>query len=419
MVKISDIKITEHSYEQQFKQPDADTKKCLELISAKDLLALLPSTIKYTLRFTLSQANSQLANAIRRCLMNELPTYSMTFNLFTDEKDQPIDSIKDLSTNDKHIFGKCEVLKKRIEAIPIRQDIHPEEWTISIDVKNETTDLMDITANHFKIQYNGKIVPSSQLINPHYLLIRIYPKCFLKINNIYIKQGIGQVNANLFRHINNIYYEIDEPPMNEASTIYDQPIQKTGAASKTKSTKSAQNNVGRNTHSDAQNSDSKNIYGGATQSGQSSMMSNYSKFIIGYSTYRNHMKATDPIKSACTNLINRLNQIKNEWVKLKDMYQSDNHKIGHSQSIASDKLQVIKTSDFYTIHIEGEYHTLINAIYYYVYAEMPDIEFATGGIIHFNSLGGHITIKHQNYAKIFDNALAALISDLQTIHKAF
>lgn len=362
MVKVSKITVTEHSFDNQLKKPDAAMKQCLELIPAKELAALFPKKVRYQLRFRLEDANSQLANAIRRCLVDELPTYSLTFNLMHDATGKPADFITDLRTNDKHIFGKCDYLKKRIEGIPIRQNINPDEWKISMEVQNNTGDLIDITAADFKLTHKGKVVPVDDLMYSRYILMRIYPKCYLRISNIRIEQGLGMVNGNSFKKVTDVYYEIEDAPMQ------------------------------------------KNASGG--YSGKSSMDSNYKNFTMGYSTYRNDVKVYDPIKMTCELLVQRLDTIGDEWKKIKD-------------GELSDKIQVTKEGTVNIIHLEGETYTLANLLYYYVYLEMPSIEFASGGIKHLDKIGGMVQIKHANYIEIFANAIKAAIKDLKAVGAAF
>lgn len=370
-IKVSKITVSEHTFEQQFKKPDDDAKKCMDLMPAKELLALLPKTKKTTLRFYMDGANSQLTNAIRRCLEDELPVKSLTFNLMHDSDGKQSDFITDLRTNDKNIFGKCDELKKRIEAIPIRQNIVPSEWKITLDVHNKTQDLINITASNFKILHKGKSVPVESLMFPDYILTRLYPNRYLQLTNIYINVGISMDNANSFKLLSNIYYSIDEPPMTKVGEKY---------------------------------------------IGKSSMESDYTKFEMGYTTYRNDVQIYDPIKSACANLIERLQVIDTEWKKID---AASNEKKSDVSSAVSDKIQVKVVAGAHVITIEGEYYTIANLLHYYVFKELPTIEFGSGGIRHLDKMGAIITIKNKNYLTLFSNAIQAAINDLHAIQMAF
>jgi DNA-directed RNA polymerase subunit L len=365
MVKVSQITVSEHSFDQQFKKPDDATKQCLALLPAKDILNLLPRKTRYTLRFHLEDANSQLANAIRRCLEDELFTLSMTFNILHDSDGKPADFIHDLQTNDKEIFGKCDELKKRIEAIPIRQDIDPSEWKISLSASNPggDIDLLDIKSSDFKLTHKGKLVPADTLMYPNYILMRLRPKRQLNISNIRIVGGIGRTNANSFKYITNIFYEIDEKPLTKVNGKF---------------------------------------------VGKSSMESNYKKFNIGYSTYRNGIHIYDPIKSSCKVLVVRLQNILVEW-----------EKISKGTAETSDKILVNKVADSYTITIENEGYTIANMLSYYIFREMPATEFSSGGIKHLDKEGAIIIIKNKDYLTIFANAAKAAVKDLQAIDAAF
>jgi DNA-directed RNA polymerase subunit L len=359
-IKISKITVSEHNFEEQFKKPDSSTKLCLELMSSKELLELLPKNNKKTIRFHIENTNSQLMNAIRRCLEDEIPTLCLTFNLMHDKEGKPADFIIDLRTNDKNIFGKCDELKKRIEAIPIRQDINLDEWKISIDVKNKTNDLINITAADFKINHKGKNVSVDQLMFPNYILTRLYPNCYFQLSNIYIKKGISMINANSFKLLSNIYYEIEDTPMNKIGDKY---------------------------------------------IGKSSLESDYSKFTLGYSTYRNNLDIYQPIKMACNILIDRLQNILDEWKLVEDN--------------TSDKIKVKLDSGAYVITIEDEYYTIANLLHYYIYKELPSIEFVSGGIKHLDKIGAIIIIKNKNYLTLFENGTKKAIKDLKYILSEF
>lgn len=363
MVKVSNIVITEHLFKNQLDKPDDDTKKCLNLIKSDELLKLLPKNPKYTIRFKLENANSQLANALRRCLEIDIPTHALTFNLMHTTDGRPADFIADLRTNDKNIFGKCDELKKRIEGIPIKQNIDPNEYKISLNIQNKTNDLIDITPRSFKILHKNKQIDVHTLMYPDYILARLYPNCYLNIDNIYIKTGIGLTDSNSFKFLSNVYYEILDEPLMKINKKY---------------------------------------------VGKSSLESNYTTFLIGYSTYRNDVAIKEPIKIVCNILINKLNVILNEW-----------EKINNTASNASDKINIAKKLDIYIITILGETYTISRLLYYYIYLEMPTIEFASGGIEHLDKHKATIYIKSNDYFKIFKNAIINSIKDINSILSYF
>jgi DNA-directed RNA polymerase subunit L len=174
-------------------------------------------------------------------------------------------------------------------------------------------------------------------------------------------EGLGLNNANSFKYITNVYYEIEDKPMERVDGKY---------------------------------------------VGKSSLVSDYKNFTIGYSTYRNHVGAIDAIKKACSILSERLSGILAEWEKIKS-------------GDPSDKIQVNKVAESYIITIEDETYTLANLIYYYVFQEMPSIEFASGGIRHMDKTGAVVIIKNGEYMKLFSNGVSAAIKDLQKVHSAF
>jgi len=360
MVKVINISIQEHTFISQFKKPDAATKQCLKLLSEKQLLQTLPNKSKYIVRFTLDQTNSSLAGALRRVLVDEIPTYAMGFNLMINEKGDRADFISDLRTDDKYIFGKCDSLLKRIEAIRIQQNIDPNEWQISLNVINNTTELMDIYSSHFNVLHKGKAVDVSKLMFPNYILTRLRPQKHLTITNIRIDRGLSSINSNKFKYLANTYYEIDTTPLSKINGKF---------------------------------------------TGRSCMESDYTKFFMGYATYRN-ISAYEPIKRACEVLTVRLMNIHTEWNKIK-------------KNEPSDKINKYQIGEIHVIEISDESYTMANLLFYYIYKEMPSIEFATGGIKHIEKNIAVIKIKHNNYWDLFNNAVNRIIDDLKIIANSF
>jgi DNA-directed RNA polymerase subunit L len=223
----------------------------------------------------------------------------------------------------------------------------------------------DLEAIEKAVKYNdkhkGKKVNADQLMYPHYILTRIWPKCFLRINNIYISQGIGRNNANSFKHVASVYYEPGERPMQKIDNKY---------------------------------------------VGKSSLDSNYAIWHMGYTTYRNDIDLRFPIKNACAALVDRMQLLLGEWKKVND-------------GQLSDKIQVNTIQNSYEVIMYGESYTVSNMLSYYIYRELPSISFITGGMKHLDKNEAFVIIKHKNYKDLLKNAGDAIISDLQAISAAF
>jgi len=119
------------------------------------------------LLFTLSETNVSIANALRRILQCEvrIPCFRSE-----DEDDAYKCSIP---TNTTRFTN--EVIKQRLACIPIHikdDKINVENYTLVLDVKNDTRDVMYVTTKDFKLKNNttGKFIKNettSKIFPPH------------------------------------------------------------------------------------------------------------------------------------------------------------------------------------------------------------------------------------------------------------
>lgn len=345
MVKVLNIKISSHEWSKSLKSKDKNLKECLNIVSESKLLSVLPKGESHTVRFTLDNANSQLANAIRRVLMDEIPTYCLSFNEYTDIK-----------TDDYYIHGQCDQLCVQINALRIDQDINEDEfskWKIYLKKHNNTDDLMDITSGDIQIMAGNKQI--TDLFYPGYILSRLRNKCSLKIENIKIEKGLGLTNSNKFKYLANVYYEIMEEPLLETKDGFE---------------------------------------------GKSSLESDCKKFTIGYTTFKNIKDPCTPMFKCCDELKHRLDSILYDW-----------------ENDINDKIHIRQEDSIYLIEIEGEKLTIGNLIGYYIYLEMPSIEYITSGIVHIEKNIAIIKIGNKNYKKLFSNAIKQALTDISIIRK--
>jgi len=134
-------------------------------------------------KFTLSGINVSLANALRRIILSEIPVVAIK----TDEYATNQCNIE-INTTRLH----NEILKQRLSCIPIcmgpdELQILPGKYTLEIDMKNETDDMVFITTEHFKIKNkaNGnyltrdetkRIFPPNKITDDYILFARLRPK---------------------------------------------------------------------------------------------------------------------------------------------------------------------------------------------------------------------------------------------------
>lgn len=233
-----------------------ELQKCIKLLDEADINAadILPRKSEYTVEFELMQTNVDIANGIRRCLMNEMEVISFDFDEYTD-----------LNTSDTSIL--CDYIKKQIELVPINQDYDYEGLTISLKKENLSDEVIDVLTDDITIlKKNGKKVPVDSITGTNIVLCSLHPNDYIIINNIHTCVGNGIENAGKFSLLSNITYRIVDVD----------PIVETRLG----------------------------------QTGVSSMLSNPTHFFISYSTHRNIEKPLDLIPKCCDVLVDRLEKIK-------------------------------------------------------------------------------------------------------------
>jgi DNA-directed RNA polymerase subunit L len=100
-------------------------------------------------QFTLAGINLSLANAIRRTILNDIPTVVLGTEIYQDNKCKI-----EINTGRLH----NELVKQRLSCIPVHiandKEIEsfPNEYVLVIDAKNDTETMMIVTTEDFKIK---------------------------------------------------------------------------------------------------------------------------------------------------------------------------------------------------------------------------------------------------------------------------
>ena len=97
-------------------------------------------------KFTLSNVNVSVANAIRRVVLSEIPTTVLYTETYQDNQCKIIKNTTRLHN---------EIIKHRLSCIPVHikeLDILPGNYVLELDVKNETDTIKIITTEDFKIK---------------------------------------------------------------------------------------------------------------------------------------------------------------------------------------------------------------------------------------------------------------------------
>jgi DNA-directed RNA polymerase II subunit RPB3 len=131
--------------------------------------------------FTLSGVNVSLANALRRIILSEIPTYAFITDTYENNKCNV-----EINTSRLH----NEIIKQRLGCIPIHEtdlDILTDKYVLDVDVKNETDNVMYVTTEHFRIrnkatgnflteQETKRIFPANRITSQYIDVVRLKPK---------------------------------------------------------------------------------------------------------------------------------------------------------------------------------------------------------------------------------------------------
>jgi DNA-directed RNA polymerase subunit L len=193
MVKVKNVKFENLP----FIKNDKNFQKCIEYIKLMDpeYEKYLPNNDKQKISFELHDTNVDLANTLRRFMIDEMPIQSMDVDMGC------------IKTDDRFILA--DHFKKNIELIPINQDIDYTKIKISLNIINPLDTIMSIRARDLDItDLNGKKLKNSVYFRETIIIYHLRPLCFVKINQINIVVGIGRDNSGKFIPVSNIGYEI-------------------------------------------------------------------------------------------------------------------------------------------------------------------------------------------------------------------
>ena len=141
----------------------------------------------HILKFTLSQINVSLANALRRIILSEIPTLAFITDLHENNQ-------CNIEINTCRLHN--EIIKQRLSCIPIHVKVNQggEEtdpltgkYILVVDVSNDTDNMMYVTTEHFKIKNKStghylteeetrKIFPKNDITQSFIDLARLRPR---------------------------------------------------------------------------------------------------------------------------------------------------------------------------------------------------------------------------------------------------
>lgn len=364
-IKVSGVKIVEVSFGQKLKNINAPENAALKnsigyihyLNPDLDATKFLPARPKFRVDFTISNTFSGFANGIRKCVIDEIPIYSLTM----------LDDA--ISTNDSYVVS--DVLQKNIDLIPILQDGHSFEdmsqWAISLDVLNTTSEMLSVVSGDIKISHRGNPIPAESIMSPNIPIMDLYPMMHLKIASAKIVEGSALDDAAKFATVSNTRYLIDA----KAAPL-------------------------------AHSEDEKD--------GESSLVSSPTTFTLGYTTYRNVNDPRFIIYRCCDSLNTRLSAFRQEMNAIN---------VGDVLTYFSHLLDIETRGEYQFFNFKNESWTLVNMISQCCYYLDPDVPFVAPSIIHPSTSTGVIKIKHAAPLKLMRDALDKLIADIGILRGAF
>lgn len=137
--------------------------------------------IKNVLQFTLSNVNYSMANAIRRTILSDIPCFVFKTTPYSESNCEIIKNTSKFNN---------EIIKQRLSCIPIHlkdTSLDVSNYTLILNVKNDTNDVMHVTTEHFKIYDEElkkfidesnvkKIFPADPISNRYIEFIRLKPQ---------------------------------------------------------------------------------------------------------------------------------------------------------------------------------------------------------------------------------------------------
>lgn len=139
-LSVVNVKVKENAIERNTEL--VNMAKSVKKHTGKDLFELLPRQPWHDMDFELKGTYAGFANAIRRVMIEEVPVICATV------KETAV------TTDDEFVKGLMDVLVKNINLLPVRQSLDKEtadKLTIKLNVFNDTSEVIDITAADFKI----------------------------------------------------------------------------------------------------------------------------------------------------------------------------------------------------------------------------------------------------------------------------
>ncbi len=300
-INVYDITIEEENLAKESADPKTPIGKLAQWIDKYNvnLASFLPSKTKHFVKFKLDGVHPAFANAIRRGYVSEYKCLSMI-----------CDYTKDITSDDEFLL--VDFVSKCIEGIPFQQDKIPEleymqkNWQISIDVTNETSAKIWVYSRDIKIYDKLKKVEIENMFEGTIRLTQLNTNKFIKAH-ISLAVGTGETNANKFKPCGYwIYEDLDRGKQHILSY---EP----------------------------------------------------SRFQLGYKTYGNFAEPRNLMRSICSDIIQRINKIKEVIETFEDVEYPGN--------LITDTINVKYMGQYHKYYFVGETIGIANLFRDYLVSE--------------------------------------------------
>lgn len=143
----------------------------------KTLAPLVPTEVNRLMEFEIKDANTSLANAIRRTLISEMPLLHLTV------------ALSDIKTTDPYLLA--EAIQKRVEMIPVAQSIDPA-GAFSVQFESKSDECADVMSSEIRTAAGR-----AEGVHPSIPLCDINPQTSLSISNIRVAESYGFNNGRV------------------------------------------------------------------------------------------------------------------------------------------------------------------------------------------------------------------------------
>ena len=195
---------------------EADIKRCARYVAPLKLDEIVPKAPREVASFKLVGATPEMANAIRRVLIDELDVLCLTFD------------DADFLCTDPYILS--DSMKKAIELIPIYQHLDRiKNPQISLKIDNLTEEPRLVFAKDISVTAPKTGAAGENAISPsdHMIITRVQSGKKLEIRKFKLIRGKGLIDSGKFSAVANVAYRDITPGLEQKPVMSKPPSGRT------------------------------------------------------------------------------------------------------------------------------------------------------------------------------------------------